>query len=194
MSQTVDMLPLREFVRAMTALADSGADEARYLQDGAVMLANLVRQDSWLPEAFTQAGPTYRQNLLYSDPAERFCVVAFVWGPGQSTPVHDHTVWGLVGMLRGKEVSTMMIPDPAGGAMRAGRIDQLEPGQVVSVSPNLQDIHTVANALPDRTSISIHVYGGNIGMIRRHIFDAANSSRDEFVSGYSNLVMPNFWV
>ena len=30
-------------------------------------------------------------------------MVSFVWGPGQKTPIHDHTVWGLVGMLRGAE-------------------------------------------------------------------------------------------
>ncbi len=32
---------------------------------------------------------------------ERFCVVSFVWGPDQATPIHNHTVWGLVGVLRG---------------------------------------------------------------------------------------------
>jgi predicted metal-dependent enzyme (double-stranded beta helix superfamily) len=28
-----------------------------------------------------------------------------VWGPGQTTPIHDHRVWGLIGMLRGSEYS-----------------------------------------------------------------------------------------
>ena len=34
----------------------------------------------------------YQQHLLHCDPLERFSVVSFVWGPGQKTPVHDHTV------------------------------------------------------------------------------------------------------
>src|SRR4051794_8765541 len=37
------------------------------------------------------------------DPFERFSVVSFVWGPGQKTPIHDHSVWGLVGVMRGAE-------------------------------------------------------------------------------------------
>ena len=64
--------------------------------------------DAWLPEAYAEAGPRYRQYLLHCDPLERFCVVSFVWGPGQKTPIHNHTVWGLVGMLRGEEISTEM--------------------------------------------------------------------------------------
>ena len=42
-------------------------------------------------------------NLLHCDPMERFSVVSFVWAPGQKTPVHDHTVWGMVGVMRGVE-------------------------------------------------------------------------------------------
>jgi len=34
---------------------------------------------------------------------ELFLVGSFVWMPGQRTPVHDHTVWGLVGVMRGEE-------------------------------------------------------------------------------------------
>lgn len=184
---------LRDFVVAMTALADAGADEQRFLAEGKVLLENLIAHDDWLPAEFAEAGPTYRQNLLHCDPRERFSVICFVWGPGQQTPVHDHTVWGLVGMLRGEEISTLMTPDPAGGPMRKGQVDRLHPGEVVAVSPNLHDIHLVANALADRPSISIHVYGGNIGSIRRNAFDPATSKVSSFVSGYTNATMPNLW-
>lgn len=189
-----DIRPLRRFVTAIAALADDGADEARFLDEGTRLLSDLVGRDDWLPDTFAEAGPTYRQNLLFCDAAERFSVVAFVWGPGQRTPVHDHTVWGLVGMLRGQESSTLMFPDPAGGPMRADAEERLDPGAVVAVSPNLHDVHAVANALVDRPSISIHVYGGNIGAVSRHVFDPATSARRAFVSGYSNQVMPNIWL
>ena len=46
-------------------------------------------------------GVSSSQYLLYCDPEERFSVVSFVWGPGQSTPTHDPSVWGLIGVLRG---------------------------------------------------------------------------------------------
>jgi len=184
---------LRDFVRGMTVLADQGADERRWLTEGKPLLAELVRHDDWLPEVFAQPGPTYRQNLLHCDPLERFSIVCFVWGPGQETPVHDHTVWGLVGMLRGAEVSTQMIPGPAGTAMREGQVDRLLPGEVVAVSPSLYDIHRVRNALPDRISVSIHAYGGNIGTIRRNVFDPATSVMRDFVSGYTGAAPAGLW-
>jgi predicted metal-dependent enzyme (double-stranded beta helix superfamily) len=61
------------------------------------------------------------------------------------------------------------------------------------VSPTVGDIHEVANAYDDRVSISIHVYGANIGAVRRHVFDAGHSTEKPFVSGYSNAALPNFW-
>lgn len=188
-----DIARLREFVRAMTRLADAGADERRFLTEGAELLRGLVSRDDWLPEEYATPGPTYRQYLLHCDPAERFSLVSFVWGPGQRTPIHNHTVWGLVGMLRGEEVSTEMIPGPPGTPMRKGRVDRLRPGEVVAVSADTYDIHVVENALPDRASISIHCYGGNIGAIARSVFDPATGAEKRFVSGYSNAAVPNLW-
>ena len=97
---------LRDYLRKMTlAVEQYGSDEAKMLDEGERLLADLVGHDDWLPEAFAQPSTEgYRQYLLYCDPLERFSVVSFVWGPGQKTPVHDHTVWGLVGMMRGAEL------------------------------------------------------------------------------------------
>ncbi len=189
-----DIRKLRDFVRDMTALAEADADERRWLTEGKALLQALVAEDDWLPADYAEAGPSYRQVLLHCDPLERFCVVCFVWGPGQATPVHNHTVWGLVGMLRGEEISTEMLRHPSGaGPMRPGRVDRLRPGEVVAVSPNLSDIHTVRNALPDRASISIHVYGANIGAVARSVFDPATGAEERFVSGYTNSAVPNLW-
>ena len=55
------------------------------------------------------------------------------------------------------------------------------------------DVHLIANALPDRPSVSIHVEGANIGAVNRHVFDEATGAVTQFVSGDHNVVMPNFW-
>ncbi|OYW20134.1 MAG: cysteine dioxygenase, partial [Burkholderiales bacterium 12-64-5] len=55
------------------------------------------------------------------------------------------------------------------------------------------DIHQVTNALDDRGSISIHVYGGNIGAVRRHTYDVKTGQPNLFVSGYTNREQPNIW-
>lgn len=185
-----DIKPLRDFIRDMTRLADEGAGEQRFLTEGAELLRRLIATDDWLPEDCAAPGPRYRQYLLHCDPLERFSVVSFVWGPGQRTPVHNHTVWGLVGMLRGEEISTEMKP---GAPMRPGQVDRLRAGEVVAVSADTYDIHVVENALPDRASISIHVYGGNIGAIARSVFDPETGAQKRFVSGYDNASVPNLW-
>ncbi|WP_418117361.1 cysteine dioxygenase [Variovorax sp. 350MFTsu5.1] len=190
---TNSLTPLREFVGAFGRLLDGAPDEPRILSEGGALLRKLVSRDDWLPEAFAQPDPVYyRQFLLHADSTERFSVVSFVWGPGQATPVHDHTVWGLIGMLRGSEFSQGYALDSVGNARPHGEAVRLDPGQVEAVSPTVGDLHRVHNAHADRVSISIHVYGANIGAVRRHTYPA-EGGRKPFVSGYSNTLLPNLW-
>lgn len=184
---------LRDFIAEMTRLVErSGDDEGRILSDGRNLVADLVAHDDWLPPAFAEpSADSYRQYLLHCDPLERFSVVSFVWEPGQKTPVHNHTVWGLVGQLRGSECSQAFVPG-SGGRLEPGDIEELRPGDVTAVSPDIGDVHEVSNA-GQETAVSIHVYGGNIGAIRRHVFDPQTGTAKEFVSGYSREVMPNVW-
>jgi len=184
---------LRAFVTSLAVLVDrAGEDEARILREGAHLLRGLVAVDDWLPLTFAAPDPRrYRQYLLHCDSLQRFSVVSFVWGPGQATPVHNHTVWGLVGVLRGAELTQGYARE--GALLRPdGPTYRLETGQVAQVSPRIGDIHRVANAHTDQTSISIHVYGANIGAVRRSAFDEAGRSKP-FVSGYSNTTLPNLW-
>jgi predicted metal-dependent enzyme (double-stranded beta helix superfamily) len=156
------------------------------MRQGKELLARLVQRDDWLPDDFARANPErYRQYLLYLDPDEKFSVVSFVWGPGQATPIHNHTVWGLVGVLRGCERAQAYRIDSRGECAAWGSPVLMHPGDVESVSPSQGDIHAVSNAQSDGTSISIHVYGANIGKVKRKVFREDGSAR-EFVSGYDN--------
>ncbi|MEW5686951.1 MAG: cysteine dioxygenase [Pseudomonadota bacterium] len=191
---TTPNLPrLRGFVTDLAALVDqAGEDEARILAEGRDLLGRLVAHDDWLPDAFAQPDPArYRQYLLHCDSRQRFSVVSFVWGPGQATPVHDHTVWGLIGVLRGAELSQEYGRESGRLAPR-GPVHRLEAGQVEAVSPRIGDIHRVTNAFDDRASVSIHVYGANIGAVRRSTYDEAGTPKP-FISGYSNTTLPNLW-
>lgn len=188
-----DVTRLRGFVRSFTRLVDDGADEERIFRDGRALLADLVAHDDWLPEPFAKPHPDrYQQFLLYCDPLERFSVASFVWGPGQTTPVHDHTVWGMVGVLRGAELCEEFRVGESGGVVAAGS-HRIRPGAIDLVSPRVGDVHRVSNALADAPSISIHVYGANIGAVKRHVYDAPGGTPRTFVSGYSSDVMPNIW-
>jgi predicted metal-dependent enzyme (double-stranded beta helix superfamily)/rhodanese-related sulfurtransferase len=181
---------LQKFVNRMSELLNSSTDEAAIFKRGKTMLAELVGQDDWLPEEFAQAKPErYQQYLLYADPEDRFSVVSFVWGPGQATPIHDHTVWGLIGVLRGAELCQPFAQNAQGRWLPSAEQTRLEAGAVEAVSPTVGDVHRVWNALADSPSISIHVYGANIGKVRRHVFEEDGTVK-EFVSGYSNAEVP----
>jgi predicted metal-dependent enzyme (double-stranded beta helix superfamily) len=185
---------LRNFVADITRLVEAAPDEAAILAEGRELLAALVAEDDWLPDVYAQPHPQhYQQHLLWADPLDRLSIVSFVWGPGQQTPVHDHRVWGLVGILRGAEVSRTYSTDAAGNLVESAP-ERLERGSVAAVSPTIGDIHRISNAYDDRVSISIHVYGGNIGKIRRAVFDAQTGATKEFISGYSNDTLPNLWA
>ena len=177
---------LKQFVDRVTRLVDSGAAEPELHTGVRDAMKELVKSDDWLPAEMAKPhAQFYQQYLLYADPRDRFSVVSFVWGPGQKTPVHDHTVWGVIGMLRGGEKCTSFRQEGA-AIVQDGEDFVLKPGDVEMVSPALGDIHRVANAYDDRVSVSVHAYGANIGKVRRHVFDVQSGAVKDFVSGYAN--------
>lgn len=185
----LNLARLRGFVQDMTRLVERhGADEPRMLDEGERLLKGLVSKDDWLPEEYAAPSrDSYRQYLLYCDPLERFSVASFVWMPGHRTPIHDHTVWGLVGVMRGVELC-----EEFSSEIKKVNSHESKPGEVDRVSPTVGDIHVVSNAGKE-TAVSIHVYGANIGAVRRHTFDPENGKPREFVSGYHNTAVPNLW-
>ena len=184
---------LRLFVQQLAQLLEQQPPEAQILDHGARLLRQLVSHDDWLPEAFARPDPErYQQFLLHADALQRFSIVSFVWGPGQRTPIHDHRVWGLIGMLRGAEYSQGFARQADDRLQAAGEALRLEPGQVEAVSPQIGDIHQVANAYADQVSISIHAYGANIGAVKRAVY-GLDGTEKPFISGYSNSLLPNFW-
>lgn len=193
MSQPLRLERLRQFIGALSELLEQHPDEVTLLDQGQALLRSLVAHDDWLPEALAQPDPDrYQQYLLHCDSRQRFSVVSFVWGPGQHTPIHDHRVWGLIGMLRGAEYSQGFAQSEQGPLVAVGAPIRLDPGQVEAVSPRIGDIHQVSNAFADQVSISIHVYGANIGAVHRAVY-AVDGAEKAFISGYCNSQLPNIW-
>lgn len=184
---------LRHFIQEVDALHREFSSPSPLLDAVAQRLALLVKYDDWLPEEYSLPHPHhYQQYLLYADAGQRFSIVSFVWGPGQSTPIHDHRVWGAIGMLRGTEENQRYRLNGAGLPVVDGIATRLSPGEVEKVSAEDGDIHRVSNALADGVSISIHVYGGNIGAVKRAVYTPEGLVKP-FISGYSNRHLPNLW-
>jgi 3-mercaptopropionate dioxygenase len=176
-----------DFLETMDSLIARTSNEATILDEGEAALKLLIANDDWLPAEFKRADASkYQQYLLYVDPQSHYSVQSFVWAPGQGTPIHNHTVWGLVGVMQGGEMCREFSFDGSALQMRSGHTHALARGEVDRVSPTIGDWHAVSNANADEASISIHVYGGDIGRIERSVWDETTQSVKPFVSGYSN--------
>ena len=164
----------------------SGGDETAVLDKGRALMAQLVAQDDWLPEEFAKSDPeSFKQYMLHRESDGAFTVLCVVWGKGQSAGAHDHSIWGIVGQLRGAERTRDYEPPQSGKAMTVRHEDILKPGQTCVIAPSTGDIHDVTNVY-DGVSISIHVYGGDLTAVaeRRSRYDAETGTSTPFKASY----------
>jgi predicted metal-dependent enzyme (double-stranded beta helix superfamily) len=137
-----------------------------------VRLRALLAEPDWLgPEHRVPDLHRYRQHLLHVSPCRQLSVVALVWLPGQSTPIHDHVSWCIVGVYEGRERETRYRAVEDGGERYlepSGSIDA-HPGHVEVIIPTVEDIHAVT-AVGEGPTISIHVYGADIEQLGSSIY------------------------
>lgn len=108
----------------------------------ALRLAALVKRMTGCRRSTPCRIPTTISSICWhADSGQRFSIVSFVWGPGQSTPIHDHRVWGAIGMLRGAEENQRYRLDERGQPVVIGVAERLSPGEVEKVSSRDGDIH-----------------------------------------------------
>lgn len=146
------------------ALGDPEATVAR-IQDDLTDLINRGAID--LPERFRRVDPDhYARRLLYRDPDAGFTAVVMTWGPGQSTPLHDHAgLWCVEGVVEGTmKVEQYELLDGEGndrfrfesrGRVLAG------PGSSGALIPPYE-YHVLGNATDDTPAITLHVYAGEM--------------------------------
>lgn len=133
----------------------------------------------------------YAQYLLYKPENESFSVNAFIWGAGQVAPVHDHLVWGLVGVYRGSVVEKRYRREDLGESaeprytIREVSEITATQGDISFVYPPDYDIHGVANPFAE-VAITIHIYGTDIGKQPRHIHDVASGNARDVITKHDN--------
>ena len=117
------------------------------------------------PELKRSQESCYARRLLYSSPDHGYEVILMIWGPGQGTPLHDHAgIWCVDGVLEGcVDVTQYDLIEEKGDLMRfqAQQTVQASPGMAGTLIPPFE-YHTILNPLSDRSSITIHVYGGRL--------------------------------
>jgi predicted metal-dependent enzyme (double-stranded beta helix superfamily) len=136
----------------------------------------LCADDRWLEERHRVPGANhYSRHLLHRDPQNRFMVLSLVWMPGQATPVHDHSCWGVMGVLDNslEEVAFERLDDgtrPAFADVQEARSADVGAGSVSFLLPPYQEIHRIGN-VSGKPTISVHVYGRDLDEV--NVFDQA---------------------
>lgn len=134
-----------------------------------------------LPERFLRTKPDgYCRRLLYKDPELGFTAVVMTWGPGQRTALHDHAgIWCVEGVLEGQmEVHRYeLLEETEPGVFRFVERETLAAGagEAGALIPPLEH-HVLANNRPDRISLTLHVYGGD--MDHCTVFEPVNGPGD----------------
>lgn len=127
------------------------------------VLCEMIRdRDVHLPASvYEPIEDHYARREIYRSPLHGYSIVAMTWGPGQGTPVHDHSgLWCVEGVWEGElEITQYELLEQDGerfrfrptGGMQAGT------GSAGSLIPP-HEYHTIRNVSSDSVAISLHIY------------------------------------
>ncbi|MDO5504806.1 MAG: cysteine dioxygenase family protein [Pseudoxanthomonas suwonensis] len=162
-------MPLTDFpgrqrlIDAIDAAVQAGDDQA-VVQTLRKSLCELMRSgDVVLPQAvFHAMDGHYARRRLHGSREHGYDVIAMTWGPGQGTPIHDHSgMWCVEGVWHGQlDITQYDVSERDGddrarfipvGSMIAGT------GSAGSLIPP-HEYHTIRNASDTDTAVSVHIY------------------------------------
>ena len=152
---------------ASSAPADLIAYQVRQaLNDG--LTTEATQQLLAVINARPVSAQTYTRHVLHADSAGRFTVVALVWGPEHSSPVHAHHTWCTYRVLSGELSESHFEWDASQQKAYLFNKVKRQSGQSVCGNSGLSLIHRLGNESPQR-AVSIHVYGVDAESISTHV-------------------------
>lgn len=165
-----------ELIGRLDRAVDAGSPEVVTTRVKADLEDLLGRAVVLLPDRFRQPRPdTYARRLLHRDPAGRYTAIVMTWGPGQGTPVHDHGgLWCVEGVIDGEIAVTHYDVEAGADGLTVEKGDTIVAGTGTAgrlIPPT--DYHVLANSRPDASSMTLHVYGGDLGQCRVFLPDAS---------------------
>lgn len=127
-------------------------------------------------------------NRIHIELDESFSIGAGIWDVGQTTPVHDHGTWGVIGIYRGMEKEENFRREGARAMKGSVRIVPdgfrlARAGDVFVCCTTDQDVHRVSCA-SDEPVVGIHVYGGDLAKIPRLKYDLDTGAVTVFNTGW----------
>ena len=180
-----------QFAKDVDACVRKYPSESEVLRHIKPLLEKLIQNLGSVPiEAFAPRKDRFAMNLIYMPRDELFSIIGGIWHPGQTTPIHDHLTWALIGVYDGEEREALFRRTDDGSNPKIAKIEKVSEkinakGHVTILGH--RGIHRVDN-ISGKPTTSIHVYGRDIGHAERHSYDPVTGEIDRFVSGYCNVL------
>src|SRR5699024_9415476 len=136
-----------ELARRCRARVGQGMTEGELTAAVARDLAEVLARGFDLPEDLRRPHEDrYVMYPLYVSEDDDLSIASAVWDVSQTTPVHGHETWGVVGIHSGQESERRYVkPDRAGTPLTVAGESVWSPGQVTVCCTTDDDVHTVWN-------------------------------------------------
>ncbi len=180
-----------EFTAEAESIIRGSPSESEILRGLRPAMERLLADRGSVPDrAFAPREDRFANNLIYRPKDRTFSVTGGNWAPGQTTPIHDHLTWAVVGVVEGQERESIYRrtddrSDPARANLELVSERLNERGHVTVLGH--RGIHRIDN-VSAAPSWSVHVYGRDIGTLERHSYDPMTGAVTKFVSGYCNVL------
>ncbi|TNC27823.1 cysteine dioxygenase family protein [Amycolatopsis alkalitolerans] len=174
---------LDAFIADVGTVVSAGGSEEDVTEQVAARLRRLLAVGLQLPGSITAPrAERYVMRPLHVDPGGAFSIACAVWDVGQSTPVHGHETWGVVGIHSGVEREVGYVKPVREDEPLAVRTEaDWGPGEVTVCCTTEDDVHQVACG-SDIPCVGIHVYGADIGTLPRRSYEPTTGHQSWFVS------------
>lgn len=182
---------LKRFVEDTEGIVRKNPAESDVLRRTKPLLERLIANPDAVPmDAFKPRHDRFAMNLIYLPKDKVFSVIGGVWKPGQTTPIHDHLTWALVGVCEGEEREALYRRIDDGSNPKIAKLKMVsarinKSGHVTVLGK--AGVHKVDN-ISGKTARSIHIYGRDIGSAERHSYDPVTGEISTFLTGYCNVL------
>ena len=181
---------LKHFIQESETIIRARSNESLKLAHLKPRLEQLMQSSNIPEQSFIPRQDRFAMNLLHMPPDKEYSIIGGVWKPGQTTPIHDHLTWALIGVYSGQEREALYKRTDDKTNLKHAKLEKVSErvntkGHVTVLSHT--GIHKVDN-ISQEPAHSIHVYGRDIGNTERHSYDPLTGEIGRFVSGYCNVL------
>lgn len=176
---------LKRFIREVYDLVQQKKDEETTTKEILQLMKPLLTTEGIIDEKYMQPGQdSDRLYKLYVAPDESFSIGSAVWDKGQCTPIHDHGTWGVIGVIQGVEIETHYHRPKENkiGPLKSKEVHILKKGEALICCTSDEDVHDVRSGYVGEPCVGLHVYGGDIGKIKRNVFNPITGEKSEMIT------------